>query len=94
MISKYTIDYILHPQHNRRVDSHRTDDPVEAEDFLMHLLATGAIIFSIKHEGADLEEAKFTQMLRIAAERIASRLLEKSLHLDAAAVRHRFGLAA
>ena len=94
MLSKYTIDYVLHPQHNHREDAHHTDDPVEAEDFLMHLLVSGAAIKAIKHEGIELDERNATQMLKVAAERIASVLLERSLHLDAPAVRHRFGLAA
>ena len=47
MIAKFDIEYKIHPQHNKRVDTHRTDDSVEAEDFLMHLLIAGARILSI-----------------------------------------------
>ena len=94
MLAKFAIDYTIYPQHNKRVDTHRTDDPVEAEDFLMNLLALGARILSIKHEGTELDEAKSTQMLRIAAERVASKLLATSLGLDVPAVKHRFGFAA
>ncbi|MBX7207826.1 MAG: hypothetical protein K1X78_05930 [Verrucomicrobiaceae bacterium] len=93
MLAKFSIDYIIYPQHNKRVDTHRTDDPVEAEEFLMQLLASGTRIQSIKHEGAELDQTKTTQMLRVAAERLASRMLGASLDLDPAAVKHRFGFA-
>ena len=94
MLSKFAIDYTIFPQHNSRVETHRTDDPVEAEDFLMHLLASGARVRSIKHEGVELDQAKSDKMIRLAAERLMSRLLGTSLHLDSAAVKHRFGFAA
>jgi hypothetical protein len=94
MQAKFTIEYTIFPQHNKRVERHFTDDPVEAEDFLMHLLVSGARISAIKHDGIDLDETKSDRMLRVAASRLASQLLENSLHLDAAAVKHRFGLAA
>ena len=91
MLAKYDIEYVIHPQHNKRVDIHRTDDPVEAEDFLMSLLATGAHIGSITHEGNELDPKLVDQMLRVASSRLASRLLCASLHLDAPTVKHRFG---
>lgn len=94
MISKFSVEYIIHPQHNKRVDTHRTDDPVELEDFLMQILISGTRIVSIKHEGVECDQAQTSQMLRVAAERIASRLLGVSLGIDAAVVKHRFGFAA
>jgi len=94
MISKFSVEYIIHPQHNKRVDTHRTDDPVELEDFLMQILISGSRLISVKHEGIECDEAKTSQMLRVAAERIASRLLATSLGIDAVAVKHRFGFAA
>jgi hypothetical protein len=94
MLAKYTIEYTLFPQHNKRVESHHTDDPVELEDFLMHLPAGGARIRAVKHEGIDLDETQSDRTLRVAAERLAARLLGESLRLDPAAVKHRFGLAA
>ena len=94
MLAKYTIEYTIFPQHNKRVESHYTDDPVEAEDFLMCLLAGGARILVIKHEGVDLDEAQSDRMLRVAAERLVARKLGESLRLDAPAVKHRFGFAA
>lgn len=94
MLSIYAIDYIMLPQHNSRVFTHRTDEPVEAEDFLMHLLIARARIKEIRHEGVALVGHQFDRMMKIAAERIASALLRESLALDADEVKYRFGLAA
>jgi hypothetical protein len=93
MLAKYEIDYIINPHHNKRVDIHRTDDPVEAEDFLMGLLASGARILAIKHEAIELGQHEQDQMICVAAQRVAARLVCESLRLDAAAVKHRFGFA-
>ena len=93
MLAKFEIEYVIQPQHNKRVDIHRTDDPVEAEGFLMSLLATGTCISSIKHEGVELDPKQSDQMLRVAGERLVSRLLCRSPSLDSAAVKHRFGFA-
>ncbi len=94
MLSKYAIEYIMLPQHNARVFTHFTDEPVEAEDFLMHLLIVRARIKEIRHDGAALVGHQLDRMLKIAAERIASALLRESLVLDADEVKYRFGLAA
>ena len=93
MLAKYDIDYIINPNHNKRVDTHRTDDPVEAEDFLISLLAGGARIRAIKHEGVELGQSESDQMLAVAARRLAGSVLCESLCLDSAAVKHRFGFA-
>ena len=94
MIAKFDIEYVVRPQHNKRVDIHRTDDPVAAEDFLTGLLASGSAITAIRHEGVSLSQHQTDQMIRVAAERLISSLLCQSLHLDSAAVKHRFGFAA
>jgi hypothetical protein len=94
MLKKFSITYILFPQHNDRAVTHRTDDPVEAEDFLMHLLASGARICSIAHDSEELAPHQFDRMVRVAAERLMVQLIASSLGLDSAAIRHRFGLAA
>jgi hypothetical protein len=94
MIPKFSINYITFPQHNKRIDTHHTDDPVEAGDFLMHLLVLGARISDIKHDGVELGPHAFDQMIKVAAERIASRLVCTSLQLDSVAVKHRFGFPA
>lgn len=94
MLTKFTIDYILFPQHNDRVSTHRTDDPVEAEDFLMSLLASGARILAIRHDAKEMSPQQFDRMIKVAAERLLSFLIERSLDIDNAEVRHRFHLAA
>lgn len=94
MLAKFDIDYITHPQHNKMVHTHRTDDPVAAVDFLTSLLAIGARISAIKHEGVELSQSQGDQMLGMAAQRLASGLLVTSLGLDAAEVKQRFGFAA
>lgn len=94
MLSKFSIDYVALPQHHSRTLTHHTDDPVAAEEFLMHLLAARARILEIRHEGVALPSAQRDRMLKIAAERVASELLCESLGINAADVRARFGLAA
>lgn len=94
MLTKFAIDYIILPQHNTRIFTHFTDDPVEVEEFLMHLLVARARIKEIRHDGAVLTGHQFNRMLKVAAERIASALLRDSLALDAAQVKDRFGFAA
>jgi hypothetical protein len=74
MLSKFAIDYIVRPQHNTRVSTHFTDDPIEVEEFLMHLLLARTHIKCIRHDGADLSRNQFDQMLKKAAERLAIRV--------------------
>jgi len=94
MLTKFAIDYIAFPQHNSRVFTHLTDDPIEAEDFLMHLLVARVRIIEIRHNGSVMTGHQFNQLLKVAAERIASALLRESLALDAAEIKDRFGFAA
>ena len=94
MLAKFAIDYVALPQHHSRLLTHHTDDPVELEEFLMHLLAARARIVEVRHDGLALTGAQFDRLLKIAAERIASSLLRESLGIDDASVRDRFDLAA
>lgn len=94
MIARYDIEYVVRPQHNKRVDIHRTDDPVAAGDFPTGLLASGSAITAIKHEGVSLSQHQTDQMIKVAAGRLISSLLGRSLDLDPAEVKHRFGFAA
>jgi len=94
MLKKISIDYVLFPQHNKREATHRTDDPVEAEDFLMHLLASGARITAIRHDAGELTPQQFDRMVKIAAESLVVRMLASSLGIDSPEIRHRFGFAA
>lgn len=94
MIPKFAIDYVPLPRHRDLLVTHRTDDPVHAEEFLMHLLAAGAHIRAIRHEGVEIHRTQFDQMLKVAAERLASQMLCQSLDIEVAECRHRFKLAA
>lgn len=94
MNKKIAIEYILNPHHNKRVMAHHTDDPVEAEDFLAHLLTAGARISGIRHDATELAPHQFDRMIKVAAERVVVTLLAESLDLDTAAIKHRFGFAA
>ena len=95
MLSKYALDYVVFPHHQRgRTFTHFTDDPIAAEDFLMHLLVARARITEIRHDGAPMTAHAFNRLLKVAAERIASALLRESLALDAAEIKDRFGFAA
>lgn len=94
MLKKYTIDYVLFPRHNDRMSTHRTDDAVEAEDFLMRLLGTGARIASIRHDQGELAPHQFDRMVKVAAERYMAGILCNALGSDRAAITHRFGIAA
>ena len=94
MLAKFSVDYIAFPEHSTRVFTHRTDDPVELEDFLMHLLTSRTRILEIRHEGTALTPPQSDRWSKVAAERIASALVREALHIDAAAVKDRFGFAA
>jgi len=74
--------------------THLTDDPVEAEEFLMHLLSANARIKEIRHDGGILTGHQFDKMVKVAAERVASRMLAESLAVDGAEIKRRFGFAA
>jgi len=94
MLKKFSVDYIAMPRHNTRVFTHLTDDPVEAEEFLMHLLTAGARIKEIRHDGNILSGHQFDKMVKVAAERVASHMLRESLGVDAPDIKRRFGFAA
>ncbi|MDB6134824.1 MAG: hypothetical protein JWM59_3067 [Verrucomicrobiales bacterium] len=93
MLSKFAIDYIPLPGINTTTATHRTDDPVEAEEFLMHLLNAGSKLLEIRHDGVKLSPHQSDMMLRVAAERNTSAVLQKFLGIDGVEVKHRFGFA-
>ncbi len=93
ILAKFAITYTVFPEHNKRVDTHYSDDPVEAELVLAQLLSTKSRIYEIRHDGVALESHPFDRMVRLAAERLAGQLIGASLKIDYVEVRHRFGLA-
>jgi hypothetical protein len=94
MLHKFTIEYARHPRSQEPAGTHRTNDPVEAEEYLMQLLLARSRILAIKHEGVEIPRAQFDRMLKVASERLVSELLGHALDIDTAAVRHRFHIAA
>lgn len=94
MLPKFAIEFSSHPRAIEPEGIHRTDDPVEAVDCLMQLLLSRSRIISIKHDGIDLPQGQFDQMLKVAGERLMSNMLAHALDLDTAEVRHRFAFAA
>lgn len=94
MIAKFSIDYVMFPRRGSQTSTHSTDDPVEAEEVLMHLLRGHARVLEIRHEGVALTRRQFDHMLKIAGERIVSELLRESLRIDAEEAKDRFGFAA
>jgi len=95
MLNKFAIDYIAFPHHSHgRTFTHFTDDPIEAEDFLISLLAARARITAIRHDGAPISGHPFDRLLKVAADRIASALLRESLSIDSVQVKDRFGFSA
>ncbi len=94
MITKFTIEYSAHPHSGEPSGLHRTNDPIEAEEFLRRLLQARSRILSIKHEGVEMHQAQSDQMIKIAGERLLSEMIEHALDLDNVQVCHRFGLPA
>jgi len=91
--AKFVIEYLPFP-HHRNPSAHFTDDPIEAEDFLVHLLTSRARITAIRHEGTVLPLQAADRMIKVAADRLASLLLQQALLLDNVQVKDRFGFAA
>jgi len=60
----------------------------------MHLLSASARIKEIRHDGSILTGHQFDKMVKVAAERVASRMLADSLAADGAEIKRRFGFAA
>ena len=54
MLAKYHIEYAMHLGRNAHVNHYQTDDPVAAEEFLVHLLEHGSRFHALRHEGVDL----------------------------------------
>ncbi len=94
MLNTFAIDYLAFPHHHGRVFTYQSDDPIETEDFLMHLLLVRARITGIRHNGAPMTGHAFDRMMKVAAERLASELLKESLGLDPIAIKDRFGFSA
>jgi hypothetical protein len=94
MLIKFTIEYTRHPHSNEPAGTHRTNDPIEAEEYLMQLMHARSRILSVKHEGVEIPRVQFDRMMKVAGERLVSEMFCHALDIDTAESRHRFGLAA
>lgn len=93
ILPKYHVVYSLEFKHQPEEYDFRTDDPVACEEFLAKLLEKKVRIVAVRHDGVDLPEKQFTQMIRTAAGMVASRHICAALKEDYEAVHHRFGFA-
>lgn len=94
ILPKYHVVYSLEFKHHQENYDFYTDDPVACEEFLSELLERKVRIVGIKHDGADMAEKQFEQMIRNAGSMLATRHICASLNEDYEAVHHRFGFAA
>ena len=93
-MNKFTIEYSCHARSDEPSGVHRTNDSVEAEEYLTQLLQAHSRILSIKHEGVELPQVQADRMIKVAGDRLLSEMLGHALDLDNVQVCHRFGLAA
>ena len=94
ILPKYHVVYALEFKHHQEEYDFRTDNPVACEEFLAELIEKKVRIVAICHDGVDLPEKQYTQMIRNAAGMVAARHICVSLGEDYEAVHHRFGFAA
>jgi hypothetical protein len=96
MLSKYSVEYSLHFRKHSPPDHHMfyTDDPVTWEAFIQELLERGMGIHVLRHEGAELPQADFDRVIKVAASAVASKLICTSLNIKVDEERFRFGFAA
>jgi hypothetical protein len=96
MLKKYTIEYSVRfrkhspPQHHQ----YFTDDPVACEEFVQALFENGMGLHGVKHEGVELPKAEFDHIVKVAAAKLASKLICTSLNIKPEEERYRFGFAA
>ncbi len=94
MIPKYTVEYTAKLHKHAAPNHYSTDDPVACEDFLHELLDRGFLIQKIRHDGVELTPPEFDNMVRGAANILASRKICASLGIKPDEERFRFGFAA
>ena len=93
MLAKYHIEYAMHVGRNAHVNHYQTDDPVAAEEFLVHVLEHGYRFHAIRHEAVELPGLETDKLLKTAAGVLASRHLCASLGIKPEEEHFRFGFA-
>lgn len=94
MLSKYHVSVQIPFRRELVAQEYRTDDPVACEEFLVDALEHGYRIVGLQHEGAAMPPEQRDRLLKTAACTVAAKRLERSLQIDEAETRHRFGLPA
>ena len=92
MLAKYSVEFIISFRRHQVTHHYRTDDPVALEEFIVELLEKGHHLEKISHQGAPLPQHDSDKILRTAATILAAKHLQRSLGIDEAETRHRFGL--
>ena len=93
MLAKYHIEYAMHVGRNAHMNHYQTDDPVAAEEFLVHVLEHGYRFNAIRHEGMELSRPESDKMLKTAAGVLAARHLCVTLGIKPEEEHFRFGFA-
>ena len=91
MLAKYHLEYAMHLGRNAHVNHYQTDDPIAAEEFLVHLLDHGYRLHAIRHEGVELPRTESDRMLKTAASVLAAHKLCTTLGIKPDEEHFRFG---
>lgn len=96
MQKKYSVEYSLHFRKHSPPEHHHyfADDIVACELFVANLLAHGMGLHAIRREGAELPQAEFDRLVKVAAAEVAARLICTTLNIKPDEERFRFGFAA
>lgn len=94
MLAKYHIEYAMNLGRNAHVNHYQTDDPVAAEEFLVHLLEHGYRFRALCHEGVELPRPESDKMLKTASAILAARHLCRTLDIKPEEEHFRFGFTA
>ena len=92
MLAKYSVEFTISFRRHQITHHYRTDDPVALEEFIVELLERGYRFENIVHEGVPLPQHEADKLLKTAAMLLAAKHLQRSLGIDEAESRHRFGL--
>ena len=93
MIANYSVEYGQLFRHQIQVSHFFTDDPISCEEFIAELLERGLQVRAIRHNGADLAQADFDRIVKIAASKMASDRICQALGIKTDEEHFRFGFS-
>ena len=93
MIATYSVEYGQQFRHDVQVSHYFTDDPIVCEDFIAQLLDRGLQIRAIRHNGVDVARPEFDRLVKIAASKMASDRICRSLGIRIDEEHFRFGFS-